>query len=464
MAFDLPVQLDASIRSQSGRVHAALRQAIVEGRLAPGLRLPSSRGLADQLALPRNAVVAAYEHLLSDGLAEARHGSGTYVCGRLPAPGSPSQVPAATITTGARRPFALGCTDVDASLLRRLAAGIRRHIVTAGPEGLGYGDARGSRHFREQIAAHLAANRGVRCDPEHVVVVSGTQHGIRLCVDALLAPGDAVWMEEPGYYATHATLRAAGMRLVPVPVDGEGIDVAAGRSMFPTARAAYVTPSHQFPTGVTMSMRRRIALLEWAEATGGWIIEDDYDSEFRYAGPPLTALAGLGGKRVIYIGTLSKTLFPGLRLAYLVLPPGLVPPVVRARAAMDRFAQPFLADAVAGLMAQGLLSAHIRRMRNRYRKARDLVVAGLRETAGPALQVQEPSQGLHLLALLPADAPAGLAALVRDRAGIDAKLLSETCLEPVGRDGFILGFSGHDARDLQHAASHLGAIARATVG
>src|ERR1700704_4937620 len=184
-----------------------------------------------------------------------------------------------------------------------------------------------------------------------VVIVSGTQHGIRLCVDALLSPGDAVWMEDPGYYAARNTLETVGMKLVPLTVDARGIVVASGLRFNAAAKAAYVTPSHQFPTGVTMSMARRVALLDWARASKAWIIEDDYDSEFRFAGPPLTALAGLGAERVIYVGTFTKTLFAGLRLAYLVLPPGVVERVVRARAAHDRFPPQFMQDAVADLIS-----------------------------------------------------------------------------------------------------------------
>jgi GntR family transcriptional regulator/MocR family aminotransferase len=428
------------------------------------MKLPSSRSLADQIGIGRNAVVAAYEHLLSDGLIEARHGAGTYVASQLPAPPSTGPAPPFTIEPTPHRAFALGYTYADAALLSRLAGTIRRHIAMASTEALSYGDPRGSIQLRTQIARYLAANRGVRCDPSCTLVVSGTQHGIRLCADALLSPGDAVWIEDPGYYAARNTLRAAGMHLLPIPVDGEGIVVAAGQRLPELAKAAYVTPSHQFPTGVTMSMARRIALLEWARAAKAWVLEDDYDSEFRYAGPPLTALAGIGGERVIYIGTFTKTLFAGLRLAYVVLPPAVMERVVVARAAYDRFPPRFMQDGVADLLADGILASHTKRMRSRYREARDTVAKTLATAADGALNVTAPTQGLHLLALLPTGLPKDAAIRVRDAAAVEARLLSEMRIVKSEPDGFILGFSGHEISELTTAAQRLGRAARDYIG
>jgi GntR family transcriptional regulator/MocR family aminotransferase len=462
--LDLPVNLDPSIRNQALRVHAALRSAIIDGLLQPGLKLPSSRSLADQLGVRRNTIVSAYEHLASDGLIDAQHGSGTYVADRLPAqPAAGNSMPV-RVTTPRREPFELGHTDVDASILRRLASSSRKRIAAATEDELGYGDPRGSAHLRTQIARHLAASRGVRCDPECIVIVSGTQMAIRLCADALLAPGDRVWIEDPGYYATHATLRAAGMRLVPVRVDAEGLDVEHGSRAAGVAKAVCVTPSHQFPTGVSMSMRRRIALTDWARAAQAWIIEDDYDSEFRYGGPPLTALAGLASDRVLYVGTFTKILFASLRLAYAVLPATVIARVVAARATHDRFPPRFMQDAVADLIADGTLAAHIRRMRSRYRRLRDEVVGALQESAGEALNFRVPDQGLHILARLPHGHPKDAARRIRETAGVATKLLSETRVAQRTADGFILGFSGHDVEDLKSAARRLGRAARNVLG
>ncbi len=459
-AVDLPIALDPAHGAASDQVRSALRTAIIDGLLAPGLKLPSSRALAEQLRVRRNAVVAAYEHLLSDGLVEARQGSGTFVAGALPSPRQTAAASGASISPAEARPFQLGKTHVDPRLLQQLGSALRRHVTGARMESLGYGDARGSQHLRVQIANHLAVARGMRCDPASIVVVSGTQHAIRLCLDALLSRGDEIWMENPGYHAAHVTLRAAGMRIVPVDVDAEGLQVTHGLSKAPAARAAYVTPSHQFPTGVTMSMPRRVALLEWAQAAGAWIIEDDYDSEFRFSGPPLTALAGIGSDRVIYIGTFTKILFAGLRLAYLVLPPGLVERVVGARAALDRFPSPFVQDAVADLMAGGMLPAHLRRMRLRYREARDAVATALVQHAGKALKIVVPEQGLHLVAYLDRRLTTEHARRIRAAAGIEARLLSEGRLTPGGREGFIVGYSGYELDELRDAAQRLGFAAR----
>jgi GntR family transcriptional regulator / MocR family aminotransferase len=462
-ALDLPITLDRSIRNHGLQVHAALRSAIVDGLLRPQMKLPSSRQLAEQLDVRRNAIVAAYEHLFSDGLIEARHGAGTYVAAQLPARPSATLAAPFRIAQPQRRAFALGHTHADAALLSRLASNIRRRIATATGDELGYGDPRGAEHLRTEIAQHLAANRGIRCDPSCVVIVSGTQHGIRLCVDALLSPGDAVWMEDPGYYAARNTLEAVGMKLVPVPVDADGLVVASGLRLNSSAKAAYVTPSHQFPTGVTMSMARRVALLDWARASKAWIIEDDYDSEFRFAGPPLTALAGLGAESVIYIGTFTKTLFAGLRLAYLVLPPAVVERVVRTRATHDRFPPRFMQDAVADLISDGVLAAHTRRMRTRYREARDALAASLENAAGGALRITVPTQGLHMLAYLPHGVPKDTAMRIRAAADVETQLLSEMCINRRGGDGFILGFSGHGVKELTAAAHRLGRAAKGHV-
>ncbi|MEO3472220.1 PLP-dependent aminotransferase family protein [Roseomonas sp. CAU 1739] len=462
--LDIPLRLDGP-GSQSSRVHAGLRAAILDGRLAAGLRLPSSRALADQLGVRRNAVVVAYELLLSDGLGEARIGDGTYVAAQVPrGPAAPDRVPAPAPPSG-RGPFAVGCTTADPILLRRLGRALRDRVVRADPGDLGYGDPRGHEALRRAIAAHLAATRGFACDPSRIVITSGTQQGLRLCAEVLLHPGDAVWMEDPGYPTARRTLEALRARLVPVPVDAGGIDVAAGRAREASARMAYVTPSHQFPTGVTMTMARRLALLDWAQATGAWIMEDDYDSEFRFAGAPLTALAGIDGQgRVIYLGTFSKTLFPGLRIGFVVVPAVLMGRVVAARAVSDRFPSPLMGGALAEVMEGGEFAAHLRRMRTLYRAARDMVAGTLAQASGGRLGIALPDHGLHLLATLPDGLPAGTARQIQAEAGVEGWLLSETRLVPAGCDGFVIGYSGHDSAALKAAAQRLGAAVRRALG
>ena len=456
--LDLPLLLDPGAGPQAAQVHAGLRAAILDGRLAAGLRLPSSRALAAQLGVRRNAVVAAYEHLLSDGLAEGRVGSGTFVSAQLPLGSGPpvgQRPPPQAEVQGA---FALGRTHADPLLLRQLGRLVQKQVLAADAAAFGYGDPRGGLALRQAIAAHLAATRGILCDPGCIMITSGAQHGLRLCAEALLRPGDTVWMEDPGYPSARRILGSLGAQLVPVPVDAAGLDSAAGRERAPEARLAYVTPSHQFPTGVTMSMARRVALLDWARQAGAWVLEDDYDSEFRYAGPPLTALAGIDGHgRVIYLGTFSKTLFPGLRIGYAVLPPALAERICAARVVTDRFPPGLLEGAVAELMAKGGFTAHLRRMRARYRAARDLVVETLDQASGGRLRVVVPDQGLHLMALLP---PGLGAAQIRTEAGIAGWLLSETRMQPGGPDGFVLGYSGHAPQALRDAARRLGAAVR----
>lgn len=454
------LRLDPSIRNQAQRVHSALRLAILDGLLPSGTALPSSRALSHQIGIGRNTIVAAYEQLLSDGLTEARHGSGTFVAA-IPPPlakmkGASGIEPHSP--PGPKQPFALGQPRVERALLTRLAAASRRRISEADPLDLGYGDARGSLHLRRQIAAALAVDRGLRCDPNCIVVVSGTQHGLRLCVDALLKPGDKVWMEEPGYAAARATLAAGGA--VPVAVDDEGLDIRAARQCAPYAKAAYVTPSHQFPSGVTMSMRRRVELLDWAENAGAWVLEDDYDSEFRYAGRPLTALAGLSTTRVIYLGTFAKSLFPALRIGYMVVPLPAVDQVLSARAAIDRFPPAFMQDAVADLMSDGIFSAHLRRIRKHYRDARDQIAKIIVEEAAGVLTPTVPDQGLHMIVRLASylDSDAGRA--IRAEAGVEALLLSETRTVTTGIEGFILGFSGYSPQALSEAAKSLARAAR----
>lgn len=463
--LDLPLRFESTQPGHAARLHKALRAAILDGRLAPGQRLPSSRSLAGQFGIARTAVVLAYEHLQGDGLVEARHGSGSFVAAGLA--GRERRQPAASYAPPPTRQAAcaVGRTEADPILMRQFATIMRRRIIQARPEDLAYGDPRGSGELRGQIAAHLAASRGFHCDPDSILVLGGTQHGLRLFAEATLRAGDAVWFEEPGYATARRTLISAGLNAVAVPVDRDGIDVAAGRRRAAAARAAYVTPSNQFPSGATMSMSRRLALLDWAREADAWILEDDYDNEFRYDGTPLTALAGLdGGERVVYLGTFSKTLFPSLRLAYMVLPSPLVGRIVNLRLTHDRFPPGLTQAAIAELMATGALAHHTRRMRRRYGAMRDVLAATLTEAAGAGLDVVVPSQGLHIVAWLSTGHPAGAAAAIREAAGIEGWMVSEHRMEPGGRDGLVLGFAGHGEEELRLAGRRLGEAAARFAG
>ncbi|MBO1077749.1 PLP-dependent aminotransferase family protein [Roseomonas haemaphysalidis] len=461
LILDLPLLLDGVDGTQSTRVHAGLRAAILGGRVAAGVRLPSSRSLADQLGVRRNAVVVAYEQLLGEGLAEARVGAGTYVAARVPhGPALAGPVPLLPPVAG-RGAFALGRTLPNPVLLRRLGQLVRRSLAEGDPALFGYGDPRGSEQLRCAIAGHLGATRGITCDPGCILITTGTQAGLRLCIEMLMAPSDRAWMEDPGYPPARRLLEARGARLVPVAVDGQGLDVAAGRREAEDARLAYVTPSHQFPTGVSMTMARRLALLDWAHEAGAWVLEDDYDSEFRFSGAPLTALAGIDGRgRVIYLGTFSKTVFPGLRCGYVVFPPALIERAVAARAMTDRFPPSVLEAPLARLITDGSFAEHVRHMRKRYRAARDILAERLVQVSGGMLGVRVPDQGLHLVATLPEGLPPDAANWIRSAAGVEARLLSDNRIVPGGDEGFVLGYSGYSVPELKEAAKRLGHAAQ----
>ena len=324
---------------------------------------------------------------------------------------------------------------------------------------LGYGDPRGSAELRGAIAAYLAGARGVRCDAEQIIVTSGTQHALDLVVRVLLPAGSEAWVEDPGYPLTREVLAAGGVATRPVRVDAQGIDVAAGIAAAPRARAAFITPSHQFPTGVVLSMARRLELIAWASASDAWIVEDDYASEFRYGGRPLAALQGLdAAQRTLYVGTLNKALFPGLRSGYLVVPERLLPGFVTARYLMDRQPPALQQEVLAEFIAEGHLASHIRRMRALYRDQRDRLVATLRRRAGDKLEVEPPDQGMHLVAYL----RQGLSDTAVERAaladGVVVRALSRLYVRARPRQGLLLGFSGYPAAAIAGAAGRLAAV------
>lgn len=459
--LQLEPQLSAYTGSQTSRVYAALRDAILGGLLAAGTQLPPSRTLADWLRVARHAVVGAYESLQGDGLVVARMGAGSFVSHglRQPKPTALAGLPVLTPGGRAIKAFALGVPMSDPAFQRRLAAAVRHHILRDDIAALGDGDPRGSARLREMIAHELRQSRGVTCSPEQIVIATGTQQVLRCCAQALMRPGDAIWMEDPGYPTALRTMAAAGLQTRHAAVDHEGIAAFATPEGLGAAKAVYVTPSHQFPTGGVMSLPRRMALLEWAHLHDAWILEDDYDSEFRYRGPPLTALAGLDrSERVIYIGSFSKSAYPALRLAYAVVPPSALEAVVEARSTFDRFAPPMLELAMADLMADGSVARHLRRARLHCKRARDLLVDVLVKTSQGFLTVAVPDQGSHLLAWLPPGVSTDAARRIRAASGLALVLLSE-CRQVHGkgdREAFVAGFAGFSLQDVEQGAATLG--------
>ena len=436
------------------------------------MRLPSTREIASQLGVSRSAVVAAYEQLLAEGYTSGRHGSGTYVSD-LPEPieGAAPQrrKPAApamqmeplgdfvdVTVQSDQRPFNLGRTLIDdrsQELWRKLSARTFRSLDAS---HFGYSDPRGTIQLRKAICDYLQTARAVKCDPEQIVVTAGTQQAIDIVIRILPNRNRDVWMEDPGYPLTRQALIAAGATVHPVPVDAQGIDVGQGIRAAPNASAVFVTPSHQFPTGVVLSMARRLELLAWARRKNAWIVEDDYASEFRYGGRPLASLQGLDkGERVIYIGTLNKALFPGLRLGYAVLPRALLRPFVSARYLMDRQPSTLSQAVVAAFMEQGHFAAHIRRMRVLYKAQRDELVAALRQRLGDDLTVDAPDQGMHLVAFT----RRGLSDTAIERAGrehgVVVRPMSRLYLAAKPRSALVLGFSGHPRQTIGPAVERL---------
>lgn len=457
---ELPLDLSGPHVTQGAssqhRLYQALYHAIVGGIVKPGEPLPPSRTLAKQTGFRRNAVTSAYERLIADGFAVATVGSGTFVAARIPARVNDARKTKIVIDAPQRGALALGCTHIDERALQRFRSFAGRRMRAFGTEHLQYGDPRGSRELRTAIADHLLSARGLRCDPDQIMLTSGTQHALRIVLGAILSHGDQIWCEDPGYPVARKAIEHCGQRVVPVPVDASGIIVAKGRALAPSAGAAYVTPSHQFPLGVQMSMTRRLELLDWARDADAFVIEDDYDSEFRYDGAPLLSLAGIDHlRRVIYMGTFAKTLFPGLRIGYCALPERLVGPVTKARAAFDRFPGTLLEGAVADMLNSGAFAANLRKVRGLYREARDVLASTLSTASNGELSVPVPSQGLHLVARFDPSTDPRVAAKAKAEAGVEGWLLAETYHRVRPLPGFVLGFAGHPIPQLIAAAEQL---------
>ncbi len=439
-----------------------LRAGILTGALAPGARLPPTRALAAELGVARQTVVLAYERLAAEGYVRGRIGSGTFVASDLPdaAPALAALPPTAAHALSQRGlrlaavPVAAVARDATAGLL--LAGGLPapdlfpatawarcfNRVLKAWPPDLGaYPPPQGLHALRSQIAAHLAATRGLVADPGCIVITAGTQQALRAAADLLLDPGDAAWVEDPGYIAGRGALIAAGAQPVPVPSDTEGMDVAEGIRLAPTARLALVAPSHATPLGGPMPVARRLALLDWATRANAWVLEDDCDSEFRWEGHPLPPLASLDRSgRVIYCGTFSKTLAPALRLGFAVVPAPLVPAFVRLRTLMDRGTDALGQAALAEFMREGLLGPHIRRVRTEYARRRAAVLAALRRHA-PQVTPIPALGGLHMVAQLPDGMDeAAVAAACRSR-GLAVAPLRAYYVGPPRLNGLVIGFA-----------------------
>jgi GntR family transcriptional regulator/MocR family aminotransferase len=461
------------------QVYEGYRQAIAEGNLRAGQRVPSTRVLAGELGISRIPVLSAYAQLLAEGYFESRVGSGTVVSKSLrdrgAAPRAQTNLPA---TPGPNRrqlskrchdlpgaegfyrrrgvmPFSVSQIAFEHFPLQIWNSLVTRNARSASARSLDYGDPMGSGGLREVIAAYLRTARSVRCEPQQIVITSGSQQGLEIATRVLLDPGDRVWMEEPGYNFARSIFAISGCQVVPVPVDAEGLDVGLGVTRCRHARAVLVTPSHQYPLGVTMSASRRLQLLDWAERHRSWIIEDDYDSEYRYEGMPITSLQGLDRNcRVLYVGTFSKVLFPSLRLGYVVLPADLVERFLAVRFAMDISAPTFHQIVLADFIREGHFSRHIRRMRSIYGERRSALIRCIHEELGTGVEVPGGQAGLHLSVLLNGISDREVAERA-SRQNLTLTPLSRFYAGKAARQGFVLGFGSTSAREMPAAVHQL---------
>jgi GntR family transcriptional regulator / MocR family aminotransferase len=483
-SFLPPIALDSSRQIPMYRqLYEWFRGAILAGQLRPGQRVPSTRNLAAELKVSRIPVSTAYEQLYAEGYLETFVGAGTCVARSIPdealklAIGKVRDTPRQASRSGALRKlsrrvalmrappqtwsnklvaFRVSLPALEHFPDRVWSKLVNRHSRKPTRQLLAYGDAKGYVPLREAIAEYLGAARAVRCEPSQVLVTTGSQQGLQLSAQVLLDANERVWIEEPGYPGARQALTMAGAQLVPVPVDHEGINVAEGIRRARGAHAVYITPSHQYPLGVTMTAARRMLLLNWAARSGAWIIEDDYDSEYRLGGRPIASLQGLDtDARVIYVGTFSKVVFPALRLGYVVVPRDLVEAFSTVRDASDQFSSTLYQAVMTDFIREGHFSRHIRRMRMLYLERRTALVEAIRERMGDKLEVIGADAGMHLVALLPPGVSDVAISRKADELGITAMPLSSCYAKPPQRGGLILGYGGTDARQIRDGIGKL---------
>ena len=466
------------------QLYAQVKVAVLRGTLGPGMQLPPTRELCRLLGVSRQTVLSAYDQLLAEGYLIGTVGKGTFISEHLPI-----GVQAAPKPRGLMRPLsARGEAYAGAMGYARYHDGKLRAFRVSMPgldlfpfdvwsrlearrwrrpdHHMGYSDPAGYWPLREMLCVYLRASRGVNCTPEQVVITSGSQQALFLLSALLLGPGDKVWVESPGYQGAAAPMFAGGATVCTVPVDAEGMDVAYGAAHYPDAKMVFATPSHQLPLGVTMSLQRRLALLRWAGAHRAWVIEDDYDSEYRYTGPPLASLQSLDRDDcVVYVGTLSKVMFPGLRLGYLVAPPAMVEPIWQAKAAIDRHCGIVPQMVLADFMAGGHFGRHIKRTREAYAERRQALLDGIATELDDLLVCGPSDAGLDLCVhfRVPLDEDKVVAAALA--AGIEMRGLryyrnrnaTPAC---ESAPGLVLGFAGIAPAQIRLAVAALARVLR----
>jgi GntR family transcriptional regulator/MocR family aminotransferase len=466
------------------QIYEAFRTRIIHKELRPGQLVPSTRQLARELRVSRFPVLNAYAQLLAEGYFETRVGAGTFIATSLPEePEGRSRQAVVRLAPGLRGvsqrastlpqyvspswtdglgPFQVGHPELEAFPLKTWSKLVARHARNMRWGELQYGNAMGLEELRAALAVYLRTSRRVLCEAEQIMIVSGSQQALDITTRVLLDAGVQVWVEEPGYWLVHHVLKAAGCQAVPVPVDEEGLNVSAGIELCPRGRACFVAPSHQYPLGVTMSAARRFQLLEWAQSAGSWIIEDDYDSEYRYESQPISSLQGLDtNSRVVYVGTFSKVLFPSLRLGYIVIPPDLVERFAAVRQSMDLCPPPINQSVLTQFIREGHFARHIRRMRQLYSERRRVLVKEIERQLHSSCTIVGGEAGMHLTILVnDGIRDADIAAKAAER-----KLwLSALSLSYVGnnpRQGFVLGFGNTPASKMPGAVQLLKKLLKA---
>jgi GntR family transcriptional regulator / MocR family aminotransferase len=465
------------------QLYDEFRSAILAGRLKAGNKLPPTRELANELGISRNTVMAAYDQLLSEGYAEGHVGSGTWVTSTLPEEMLQSRPIPARATSGSPQrkaiskrgerlvsvlppirhqgagkmlPFRGAFPDLASFPFDVWTRLLAKYSRNPSHDLFGYAHVAGYPRLREAIAAYLRSARAVKCEADQVIVVPGTQVALELATQMLLDPGDTVLMEDPGYFGVRGVFIRAGVQVVPVPVDEGGIRLDVVKRNYDHARMAYVTPSHQFPLGVTLPLSRRLELLEWASRTGAWIVEDDCDGEYRYTGRPLSSLQGLDSEnRVIYTGTFSKVLFPSLRIGYLVVPPDLVDAFIAGRVMIDLQPTTIPQAALADFIEEGHFTRHLRRMRNLYGSRQSLLLEAAKAELSGLLEIQESEAGMHLVGWLPPELSDRETARAASAHNVLALPLSAFSVKPVTRGALMLGYTAFDEREIRAGVRRL---------
>jgi GntR family transcriptional regulator/MocR family aminotransferase len=467
------------------QLYRQMRTAIVSGRLSAKTRLPASRVLAQELGLSRNTVLSALDLLNAEGYVVSRIGDGTYVAGSLPEdrflpreaalrPANPLDIvslPALSergrlltqlsVTAGPQQPipFVADIPAFDAFPLDAWASLMTQSWRQVKPAMLGYADPAGYEPLRDAIAQHLRAARHLRCTAKEIIVMSGSQQSLDLLARVLIDPGEAVWVEEPGYVGARGAFIAAGARLVPVPVDRSGLNVEAGIALEPNPRLIFISPSRQHPLGVTMSLERRQDLLAFAERSGAWIIEDDYDSEFRYRGSPLPAVQSLDrSERVIYLGTFSKTLLPSFRLGFMAVPETLAAAFANAKGVIDRHPPLLEQMTLLEFMRKGQFAAHVRRMRRLYEDRQTVLIEEIEAKTSGFLRIEPADTGMHLIGYLPPGVDDLEFCAAARAKGISLRPLSACFMAEPRQSGVILGFAAIPPKRIRWGVEQLAAV------